>query len=231
MEEITLTVDQRSVLGKKNRFLRRQGITPVHVFGHGIESETLQCGTAELKQIIAHAGETRLIKLQIKGEKDTKNVFIKEIQKDPFGKELFHVDFYQVRMGEKMEVAIPIVLVGEPPALKEKGCMVAHGITELSIECTPDKVPPQIEVDITILEELEQSIFVKDIVLDPDITVHDDPEQLIVKISEVLVIEEPEPVAEEEEVEGEEAAEGEGEAGAAAGETAAESSAEAKPEE
>lgn len=226
MEELTLTVDKRDVLGKKTRFLRRQGITPVHVFGHGIKSLSLQCGTVELKQLIATAGETRLIKLQIEGEKEPKNVFIKEVQKDPFGKELFHVDFYQVKMGEKMQVAIPIVLVGESPALKGKGRMMSHGITELSIECTPDKVPPQIEVDITILEELDQSIFVKDIVLDPDITVHDDPEQLIVKISEVLVVEEEPVVAEEEGVEGEEGAEEAGEPGAEEG--AAE---EAKPEE
>ena len=230
MEELTLSVDKREVLGKKTRFLRRQGITPVHVFGHGIESLSLQCGTAELKQIIAYAGETRLIKLQIEGEKESKNVFIKEVQRDPFGKELFHVDFYQVKMGEKMQVAVPIVLVGESPALKGKGRMMSHGITELSIECTPDKVPPQIEVDITILEELEQSIHVKDIVIDPDIVVHDDPEQLIAKISEVMVVEEEPVVAEEEEgVEGEEVGEGEGAPKAEEG--AAETATETKPEE
>jgi large subunit ribosomal protein L25 len=212
MEELTLTVDKRDVLGKKTRFLRRQGITPVHVFGHGIESQSLQCDTNDLKQIIAHAGTTRLVTLKIHGDKDSKNVFIKEVQKDPFGKEIFHVDFYQVKMGEKMQVAVPIVLVGESPALKGKGRMLSHGITELSIECTPDKVPPQIEVDITVLEEVEQAVHVKDIVVDPEIVVHDDPEQLIAKISEVMVVEEePEVVEEEEGVEGEEAAEGEGE--------------------
>ena len=226
MEELTLTVDKREVLGKKTRFLRRQGITPVLVFGHGIESQALQCDTKELKQIITHAGTTRLVTLKIKGDKDSKNVFIKEIQRDPFGKELFHVDFYQVKMGEKMQVAVPIVLVGESPALKGKGRMMSHGITELSIECTPDKVPPQIEVDITVLEEVEQSIHVKDIIIDPEITIHDDPEQLIAKISEVMVVEEEPEVAEEEAVEGEEGAEEAGEPKAE--ETAAE---EAKTEE
>ena len=212
MEELTLTAENRSVLGKRNRFLRRQGVTPTHVFGHGIESLALQCDTSELKQIIAHAGETRLIKLQIKGDKESKNVFIKEVQRDPFGKELFHVDFYQVKMGEKMEVEVPIVLVGESPLMKDKNRMVSHGITELSIECLPDKVPPQIEVDISILEEIEQAIQVKDIILDPDITVNADPDQLVVKITEVMVVEEEEEVVEEEEgVEGEEAVEGEGE--------------------
>jgi large subunit ribosomal protein L25 len=211
MVELTLTAENRSVLGKRNRFLRRQGVTPAHVFGHGIESLALQCDTSELKQIIAHAGETRLIKLQIKGDKESKNVFIKEVQRDPFGKELYHVDFYHVKMGEKMEVEVPIVLVGESPAMKGKGRMLSHGITELSIECTPDKVPPQIEVDITGLEELEQAIHVKDIVLDPDITVNDDPEQLVVKVTEVMVVEEEAVVAEEEELEAEAAVEGEAE--------------------
>ena len=212
MEELTLTAENRTVLGKRNRFLRRQGVTPAHVFGHGIESLALQCDTSELKQIIAYAGETRLIKLQIKGDKESKNVFIKEVQRDPFGKELFHVDFYQVKMGEKMEVEVPIVLVGESPLMKDKNRMVSHGITELSIECLPDKVPPQIEVDISILEEIEQAIQVKDIILDPDITVNADPDQLVVKITEVMVVEEEEEVVEEEEgVEGEEAVEGEGE--------------------
>jgi large subunit ribosomal protein L25 len=228
MEDITLTVDKRNILGKKNRFLRRQGITPVHVFGHGIESQSLQCGTAELNQIISRAGETRLIKLKVKGEKTSKNVFIKEIQKDPFGKDLFHVDFYQVRMDEEMEVSVPIVLTGESPLMRDKNRMLSHGINELSISCTPDKVPPQIEVDITILEELDQAVFIRDIVLDPDIKVNDDPEQMVVKVTEVGVVEEPEAV-EEEEAEGEAVAEVEGEAKAE--EAGTEAREEAKTEE
>ena len=212
MEELILTAENRNVLGKRNRFLRRQGVTPAHVFGHGIESLALQCDTTELKSIIAHAGETRLISLNIKGDNQPKNVFIREIQRDVISRQLLHVDFYQVKMSEKMEVEVPIVLVGEAPAMKGKGRMISHGITELSIECLPDKVPPQIEVDISILEEIEQAIQVKDIILDPDITVNIDPEQLVVKITEVMVVEEEVEVVEEEEgVEGEEAVEGEGE--------------------
>ena len=212
MEELILTAENRNVLGKRNRFLRRQGVTPAHVFGHGIESLALQCDTTELRSIIAHAGETRLINLNIKGDNQPRNVFIREIQRDVISRQLLHIDFYQVKMGEKMEVEVPIVLIGVAPAMKDKGRMISHGITELSIECLPDKVPPRIEVDISILEEIEQAIQVKDIILDPDITVQADPEQLVVKITEVLVIEEEEEVVEEEEgVEGEEAVEGEGE--------------------
>ena len=204
MEDLTLQAAKRNVLGKKNRFLRRQGITPVHLFGHNIKSQSLQCDTVQLKGVIAHAGMTRLINLRIEDDKLPKSVFIREIQRDAVGKQLLHVDFYQVKKGEKIEVDVPIVLVGEAPAMKGKGRMLSHGITSLSVECLPEKVPPQIEVDISILEELEQAIHVKDIVLDPDITVNVDPEQLVVKVTEAVVkVEEEVEVAEGEEVEAE----------------------------
>jgi large subunit ribosomal protein L25 len=223
MDDLTLTAEKRELLGKRNRFLRRQGITPTHLFGHNIESQALQCDTVELGRIIAHAGATRLISLKIAGEKQPKGVFIREIQRDVISKQLLHVDFYQVKMGEKMEVEVPVVLVGEAPAMKAKGRMLAHSITSLHIECLPDKVPPQIKVDISILEEIEQAIHVKDIVLDPDITVHTDPEQLVVKVAEAVVkVEEVEEVAEEEAAEAEAEAPAEG----AAEQPPAESSAE-----
>jgi large subunit ribosomal protein L25 len=210
MEEMKLTAAKRDVLGKRNRFLRRRGITPAHLFGHSLESLSLQCDTAELKKIVAHAGTTRLVSLKIDGEKGPKSVFVREIQRDVLGKNLLHVDFYQVTKGEKMTMDVPIVLVGEAPAMKGKGRMISRGITILSIECLPDKVPPQIEVDISKLLELEQAIHVKDIVLDPDITVHVDPEQLVVKVTEIIIkVEEEKPVAVEEvAAEGEEKAEG-----------------------
>jgi large subunit ribosomal protein L25 len=204
MEELTLQAARRSVLGKKNRFLRRQGITPAHIFGHSIESQSLQCDTIQLKQILAHAGTTRLISLKIDNDKQPKSVFVREIQRDALGKQLLHVDFYQVRKGEKIEFDVPIVLVGEAPAMKEKGRMLSHGITSLSVECLPNNVPPQIEVDVSILEEVEQAIHVRDIILDPDITVNADPEQLVVKVTEAVVrVEEEVVAAEEVEVEAE----------------------------
>jgi large subunit ribosomal protein L25 len=209
MDELTLQVVKREVLGKRNRFLRRQGITPVHIFGHKVKSQALQCDTLQLTDVLKHAGTTRLISLKIDGEKQAKSVFVREVQKDALSKHLIHVDFYQVKRGEKMAVDVPIVLIGEAPAMKAKGRMLSHGITNLHIECLPDKVPPQVEVDISVLEELEQSIHVKDIVLDSDITVHAEPEQLVVKVSEVFVKAEAEEEAVEEEMEGEAPSEGE----------------------
>lgn len=204
MDDLRLQASSRDVLGKKTRFLRRQGMTPTHLYGHDIESLALQCDTTELQHLIAHAGRTRMISLEIDGEKP-RSVFVREVQRDEVTRQMLHVDFYQVKKGEKIAVDVPIVLVGEAMAMKEKGRMLIHGITSLNIECLPESVPPQIEVDLSTLEELEQAIYVKDIVLDPDIIVNADPEQLVVKVSEAVVKEVVEEVVAEveEEVEAE----------------------------
>ncbi len=203
MEDLKLQAAPREVVGKKTSVLRRQGITPTHLFGHNLKSLTLQCDTGQLQRLIAQAGKTRLISLKIDTEKQARSVFVREVQRDAITRQLFHVDFYQVKKSEKIAVDVPIVFVGEAPALKGKGRMLAHGINSLSIACLPDSVPPQIEIDLSPLEEVEQAIHVRDIVLDPEITVNADPEQLVVKISEALVKIEEE-VAVEAEVEAEE---------------------------
>ena len=200
-----MQASKRDILGKKTRFLRRQGTTPTHLFGHGIESLSLQCDTAKLQRIIARAGMTRLIALDVEGDKQPRSVFIREIQRDVCNGELLHVDFYQVRRTEKIRVDVPIILVGEAPAMKEKGRTLTHSLTSLSIECLPDKLPPQIEVDLSPLEEVGQAIYVRDITLSPDITVLTDSDQMVAKVSEARV--EVEEVVEEEVVAEEVAAE------------------------
>ena len=197
MENLTLSTTNRSVLGKKTRFLRRQSITPAHLFGHNLSSLALQCDTAELQLIITKAGTAKPISLEIEGDKRPRPVFIREIQRDVLTGQLLHVDFYQVKETEKIKVNIPIVFVGEAPAMKERGNFLTHGITHLSIECLPGEVPPRIEVDLSHLEKTEQVIYVKDIILRPAITVITEPDQLMVKVSEARVEKVEEAVEEE----------------------------------
>lgn len=199
MEALTLTATSRDVFGKKTRFLRRQGMTPTHLFGHNLKSLPLQCHTAELKNILAQAGTTTLLNLKIDSEKRPRKVLIREIQKDVLGRQLLHVDFYQVKLTEKIKADVPIVLTGEAPALKLKGRFLMQTLDSLSIECLPDKLLPEIRIDLSPLEEVEQAIHVKDLTLDQDITVANDPDQLIVKVSEKVVAEVEEEVVEVEE--------------------------------
>ena len=183
MDKVELKVTNREILGKKVRLLRRQGMTPVHLFGHGIESVALQCHTAELKRVLAQAGKTTLINLKLDKEKKLRAAVVREIQWEPLKDELLHVDFYQVRMDEKMRTEVPIVLLGEAPALKLKGNMLIQDLDILTVECLPGKIPHSVEVDLSSLTEPEQMIRVKDIAIDRDIAVLNDPELVVVKVT------------------------------------------------
>lgn len=206
MEQIELQTTNREILGKKVRFLRRQGIIPTHLFGRNVESLALQCDAAQLKQVLKQAGRTRLISLKLDKVKQPRNVVVREIQKNPLTGDLVHVDFYQVSMTEKIKTDIPIVLVGEAPALKSKENMLFQELNNLTIECLPDQTPPSIELDVSLFTEAEQAIHVKDIILGEGITVLIDPEQMVVKISKRHIEKVEEVVAGEEEVEAPESA-------------------------
>ena len=116
-EKIELKVDRREVLGKKVRFLRNKGVVPVHLFGHNVDSQSLQGDAVTLNKIISHAGHTRLINLKVGKSQKNHSVMVREVQKDPVKGKLIHVDFYEVNMAEKIKVEVPIVLIGESPCL------------------------------------------------------------------------------------------------------------------
>jgi len=197
MEQIELLTTARETLGKKVRFLRRQGITPVHLFGHDVKSLALQCDTVQLHRVLAQAGRTRLVSLQLDKGKKPRNVLIREIQREPCTGELLHIDFYQVKTTEKTKVEVPIVLVGEAPALKSKENMLMQELNSLTVECLPTEIPASIEVDVSSLTEVDQAIRVKDIALGEEVAVLNDPELVMVKTS-FRHIEKEEAVAEEE---------------------------------
>jgi len=190
MDEIELKVTKREILGKKVRFLRRQGITPVHLFGHGIESQALQCDTVKLQQVLAKAGKTKLINLRIDGEKRARSVIVREVEIELPRRGLVHVDFYQVKKAEEMKVEVPVVLVGEAPALKLRENTLLQELDTLSVECLPTKIPASVELDISSLTESDQVLRVKDIEMEKGVTVLNDPEVVVAKISARRVEEE-----------------------------------------
>ena len=203
MQKIELQAEKREILGKQTKNLRRQGITPVHLFGHGVDSLTLQCDTIKLERVLAQAEENRLITVKIKQDKNNRPVLTREVQRDALNGQLIHVDFYQVRMGEKVEVEVPIVLIGEAPALSIKDNSLLHELHTLNVECLPDKIPANIEVDLSSLAEAGQAIRVKNINVGPDVTVVTDADTIIVNIIVRAKerVEEKKPAAEEAEAE------------------------------
>ena len=183
MKEIELVLSKREILGKKVRHLRRQGVTPVHLFGPTAKSVALQGETEILEKVLKEESKVALISLKIEKEKRAKHVIIREIQRNPLTRQLLHIDFYQVKMTEMVKMEIPVVLVGEAPATKITGNMLEHELNTISVESLPSKLPAGIELDVSSLEQGGQALRVKDIVPVDGVSILNQPEQVVVKIT------------------------------------------------
>lgn len=182
MEQLELQANVREITGKKVKILRRQGITPLNLFGAGIESTALQSDTKILTSLIRSAGSARLVRLKIGKEKQTRPVLIREIGRDAMSGKVLHASLFQVNMQQKVEVEVPIILTGEAPIMREKVNILLQPLGSLTVECLPDKIPGKIEVDLSSLTELGQ-IRVKDISVPKDVTVMNDPDEVIVTVT------------------------------------------------
>ena len=206
MRRLELEVLKRDIKGKKVRFLRRGGLIPCNIYGHGIDSVPVQVDVRKLNHLLARAGGTDLISIKMADSASPSNVLIRDVQRNPMTGEPTHVDFYQVRMTEKLKAEVPLVFVGEAPASKLKNVSLLHAMNTLQIEALPDDLPHNIEVDISSLALPEQSLHVKDVKVSDKVTILSDPDQMIIKVAEVRkVVEEVAPAAA---AEGEEAVEG-----------------------
>jgi len=183
MDKIELSATSRDVLGKKVRFLRRQGLTPANLYGHKIKSVALQIDTVELKHTLARAGKSSLIALKLDSTKRPKMVIVRDIQREPVSGDLLHVDLYQVKMEEKVKLSVPLVLVGDAPAIRDRGGILVQNMSAIEVECLPANMPQRIEVDLTVLEEIDQAVHVKDLSIDESVSILSDREQAIVQIA------------------------------------------------
>jgi large subunit ribosomal protein L25 len=212
MATFELKATKRHIAGKKVQALRRQGVTPAHLFGPGVESLAIQCDTPALRNILVDAGHTQLVSLKLGHEHHPRTVMIREVQIDNFKGGVLHVDFYQVNLAEVIRVNVPIVLVGESAAAKMKGNSLVQELNDLTVQCLPANIPSKIEVDVTPLVTADQLIRIKDLPAITSVTIINEPGVVVARIAvEVIEVVEKPIVAEGAEAvaEGAEAAESE----------------------
>ncbi len=217
-----LKAEKRKLLGRKVKRLRKQGILPASLYGKEVKSLPLQVDLKAVLKVWDQAGETGLVDLKIKGEKEARTVLLKNPQFDPLSDQLIHLDFHQVKLTEKVSVAIPIEVVGEAPAV-DKGGILVTVLDEIEVEALPTDLPEKIVVDVSELKEIDQAITVADLPIDRkkiEVKVADD--QVVVKAEPPTKEEEPaaeapsETEAEEEKKSAEEKADQKEEASASA---------------
>lgn len=196
MKHPVLKAENRTVLGKKVKKLRREGLLPANVYGKGLASKALQVKLADFLTIYKEVGETGLVDLQIDGK--AKPVLIKNLQMNFQTRTPLHTDFYQVNLKEKIKAMVPVHLTGEAKAVAEKVGMLLQTMSEIEVEALPDKLPEHIEVNIENLSAVDDHITVADVVAPEEVIIATDPNQTIVRITEFAKVEEPEVEAEAE---------------------------------
>ncbi len=199
MEEIVLKAEQRQLTGKKVRHLRRDGYVPGVLYGHNIAPITLKIEERALDPVLQEAGTNRLITLTIGGEHEPKRVLVRDLQRDVITHAMLHVDLYEVIMTERITAEVPVILRGASPVVTAGEGLLFEGLDTVEIECLPGDLPPQIEVDISGLTAIDDTIFIRDLQVSEAIEILADAEEVVVKIlpPEREEIEEEEVVVEE----------------------------------
>ena len=157
-----LTVKPREITGKKVRTLRREGLVPAELYGHGLKNLHLTVGAKEFGKVLKEAGTTTVVTLVLNTEK--KSAIIHEVKHNYLTGDIEHVDFYQVRMDEKMKAKVPLEFVGVAPAVKAFGAIVNKSMSEIEVEALPQNLPHSLIVDLSTLDEMNKSVYVRDIV-------------------------------------------------------------------
>jgi large subunit ribosomal protein L25 len=206
MSEYKLAAENRSEAGKgAARRLRASGRVPAVLYGHGAKPEHLSVDARQFGHALrTDAGVNVLIELEI--GKTHHLALAKEIQRHPVRGDLIHVDFIQVRRGEKVHVEVPVRLVGEAPGVREGG-IADQDLYQLNVEAEVTAVPEAVEADVSGLG-IGDVLRVGDLKAPEGAVILDDPEASVVSVVAPTVEPEPEPEVEEV-AEGEEAAEGE----------------------
>lgn len=206
-----MTAEERQIIGKKVKNLRKEGKLPGHVFGKGLETEHVSVDGKTFLKTFKEAGETGLIDLKIGAEK-VRPVLVRGVQHDPVTGLPIHIDFYQVNLSEKVKVPVPIGLTGEEPEKVHLGeAIVLQTLNEVEVEALPADLVENIEVDQAQLKEIDDAITVGQLSYDREkLTILADPEEIVVKLAPA-VTEEMEKLLEEQAAEAAEAIPAEGE--------------------
>jgi large subunit ribosomal protein L25 len=149
-QDIKIKADVRVEQGSAaSRRLRRSGSVPGIVYGGDNEPRMIELNEHDFSLLLAHhASEHLIMDLQVGKDKMVK-VLLEEVQHHPVSGRVMHVDFREISMTEKISLAVPVELTGEPVGVATQGGVLEQMLREVEVECLPADVLEQIEVDVS----------------------------------------------------------------------------------
>jgi large subunit ribosomal protein L25 len=198
---------RRSVLGKKVNTLRRQGQVPANVYGRKRDSVAVQLNAREIEHLLATHSRSQVLTVILDGEQEP--ALISAVQRHPTRQHVLHVDFQRISLDQPVQVGVMLVFHGEAPAVKQHEAVISHNLTEVTVLGLPALIPSEIDVDISSLEDIDDSVFVRNLTVGNGLEIVTDPDELVARAMRPTVAVEEEPEAAEEGAEAAAAATGE----------------------
>lgn len=192
-EELTINAERRDLLGKKVNVIRREGRLPAILYGREMDPIPITLDLLEASRLLSQAASSTLMKVQL--EDESLPVLVRETQRDVMLGTLVHVDFQVVSLTDTVRASVAIHLEGQSPAVVDNNAVMVTGVEELELECLPQDLPSRIAVDISSLEDVGDSLFVRDLPLPPEVNLLTDPDELVAVvtwIAEEAILEEEE---------------------------------------
>lgn len=183
VKQVELAVSPREVTGKATRRLRREGIIPANIFGHGEASQAVQLRDLDFERLRKGHRATGVISLKVAGAKRAQTTLIRRVQRHPINGKILHIDFLRVSLRDRITAKVPLHLEGTAPGVKIEGGVLLHLSDVLEVECAAGEIVEAIEVDVSALENIDDVIHAKDVPLPPNFTLITDPEEAVVKIA------------------------------------------------
>lgn len=184
MQREKFKVEKRTVVGKKVRKIRKEGLLPTNIYGKDFKSVACQLPLKEFKNVYKKVHETGLVDLNF--DSQTLPVLIHNVQFDPRDHEILHADFYKVDLKEKIKANIPVVSIDESPAVIDKKGLLLQIVSELEVEALPTDLPEKLEVSIANLKEVGEEILASSIKAPSGVTILTDPNKIVLKIGELV---------------------------------------------
>lgn len=182
MAKLTLRASTRTVLGKKVKQLRKEGVIPGNIFGSDFKSAAIGFSYKDFASVYRIARETGIIYIQVDKEKEEIPTLTKNVQRDPVKDTILHVDFRKVNLKEKVTADVPVEVAGQSEAVAQKGGVLLTQSNSLLVEALPQDMPQAIAVDISVLKEIGNEIKVKDLSKSSSYEIKEDAEKVVVSV-------------------------------------------------
>lgn len=190
MDKIVIKAEKRTIKGKQVGQLRRKGQLPAVIYGRHIDTSLpIVMDLRDATKALHGISSSSIVVIDVEGTEYPS--LVREKQRDYIKNILRHVDFQAVSLTEKIRADVEIVLQGVSPAVKDFNGMVVLNLSRIEVEALPTHLPERIHLDISGLKKIGEALHVKDIKLGEEVTIHNDPEDIVVVITAAGAVEEP----------------------------------------